>query len=139
MPKANKTQKTTASVSAFLNSIEDDQKRTDCKAIAKIMQTITGHKPKMWGTSMVGFDSYHYVGKSGREGDWFCIGFSPRKANITVYIMPGYQDFGNLMKKLGPHSTGKSCLYFKRLSDLDPPTLKKIIAKGYRDLKKMYP
>lgn len=134
-----KTKKTKASVAAFLNSIENEERRRDCKKIAKIMQDITKCKPKMWGPSIIGFDEYHYKYASGREGDFLAIGFSPRSNNITIYIMPGYQDFGPLLEKLGPHKIGKSCLYIRKLDFIHLPTLKKIIRKGYKDLKKKYP
>lgn len=135
----NKTTLNKNSVSKFLNAIEDPQRRKDAKAVAKLMQEITGHKPAMWGSSIVGFDAYHYKYDSGREGDMCAVGFSPRKNALTLYIMPGYQDFGDLLEKLGPHKIGKSCLYLKKLDDVHLPTLKKIIKKGYKDLKKMYP
>lgn len=135
----NKTTENKKSVSAFLNSIEDPQRRKDAKEVSRIMQKITGHKPAMWGPGIVGFDSYHYKYESGREGDFLAVGFSPRKNALTIYIMPGYQDFGDLLGKLGPHKIGKSCLYIKRLEDVHLPTLKKILQKGYRDLKKKYP
>ena len=135
----NKTQKTKTSVASFLNSIKDEGQRKDAKVLCKLMEVITKQKPKMWGTSIVGFDDYHYKYDSGREGDFFRTGFSPRKGNLTVYIMPGYQDFGPLLEKLGPHKLGKSCLYLKRLSDIHLPTLKKLISQGYKDMNKMYP
>jgi hypothetical protein len=136
---ANKTQKTKVSVFTFLNSISDESKRKDSKQLAKLMEEVTGEKPVMWGESIVGFGDWHYKYASGREGDFFAVGFSPRKDKLTLYIMPGYQDFGDLLEKLGPHKHGKSCLHIKRLSDIHIPTLKKIITKGYKDLKKKYP
>lgn len=128
-----KTKKTKKSVSAFINSIEDEQVRHDCKKILKIMKDITGKQPAMWGDSIIGFDSYHYKYASGREGDWFKIGFSPRKQAITIYIMPGYQDYSAILKKLGPHKTGKCCVYIKRLEDIHLPTLKQLLRQGYKD------
>jgi hypothetical protein len=140
MAKAElKTRKNTKSVAAFLDAIADEQKRQDAKKVLTLMEDITKQKPMMWGSSMVGFDSYHYKYDSGREGDLFMVGFSPRKQNLTIYIMPGYKNFGPIMKKLGPHSLGKSCLYIKRLSDIHLPTLKKIITMGYKDMKETYP
>jgi hypothetical protein len=130
-----KTQKTKASVAAFLNTIEDDQMRKDCKAVAKLMQEVTGEKPAMWGTSIVGFGSYEYTNtKAG--GEWPLTGFSPRKQNLTMYIMPGFERYADLMGALGKHSTGKSCLYVKRLSDVHLPTLKKIIATSVKHMKR---
>ena len=100
------------------------------------MEQITKEKPKMWGSSIVGFGSYHYKGESGREGDWMLIGFSPRKQNITLYIMPGFERYPGLMKKLGKHSTGKSCLYIKRLSDVDVDVLKELMTESLKVMKK---
>ena len=131
-----KTQKTKASVAAFLNAIEDDQMRKDCKAVAKLMQEVTGEKPAMWGTSIVGFGSLEYTNtKAG--GEWPLTGFSPRKQNLTMYIMPGFAKHQELLAKLGKHSTGQSCLYVKRLSDVDLPTLKKLIAESVKDRKRL--
>jgi hypothetical protein len=125
-----KTKKTRASVNTFLNSIENDQQRKDCKTIARIMKAITGNAPKMWGESMVGFGSYHYKYASGREGDWFLTGFSPRKQALTLYIMDGFRDYGKLLKRLGKHKTGKACLYIKKLEDVDLDVLRDLIARS---------
>lgn len=135
-----KTQKTNKSVAAFLNAIDDPQKRKDAKVVAKLMKEVTGEKPKMWGTAIVGYGEYHYTYASGREGDWMITGFSPRKQALTVYIMPGYRfpKQKALLAKLGPHKLGRSCLYIKRLEDIHLPTLKKIIAEGYTYMKKKY-
>lgn len=129
-----KTKPTDKSVKDFLNQIPDEQRRADCFAIAKIMQAITGNKPKMWGPSIVGFGTYHYKYASGREGDWPITGFSPRKKDLTLYIMMGFEKHPELMKQLGKHSTGKSCLYIKRLSDIHMPTLKKLIKESVKQL-----
>lgn len=131
-----KTKLTNASVKDFLNQIDDEGRRQDCFAVAKMMEEITGEKPKMWGTSIVGFGTYHYKGASGREGDWMITGFSPRKSNLTLYIMAGFDKHPELMKQLGKHSTGKSCLYIKRLSDMHLPTLKKLIKAGVKQMEK---
>ena len=133
-----KTKKNKASVASFLNAIDDPQKRADAKAIDKMMRDITGKKPIMWGSSIIGYGTYHYKYPSGQEGDWMMTGFSPRKANLTIYVMPGYQNADPLLKKLGPHSKGKSCLYIKRLSDIHIPTLKKIVKNGVTYMKKHY-
>ena len=130
-----KTKPTNQSVKEFLNEIPEPERRADCFAIAKIMEEITGEKPKMWGPSIVGFGTYHYKYASGREGDWPMMGFSPRKRDLTLYIMMGFERHADLMEKLGKHSTGKSCLYIKRLSDVHIPTLKKLIKIGLKDLK----
>ena len=130
-----KTKQTDASVKDFLNQIADKERREDCFAVAKIMEEITGEKPKMWGPSIVGFGSYHYKYASGREGDWLVTGFSPRKKDLTLYIMMGFAKHGELMEKLGKHSAAKSCLYIKRLSDIHIPTLKKLIKESVKDLR----
>ena len=130
-----KTKKTEQSVNDFLNKIADAQRREDCFALAKLMEEATGCEPKMWGPSIVGFDSYHYKYESGREGDWLMTGFSPRKQDLTLYIMLGFEKHGDLMKQLGKHRTAKSCLYIKRLSDVHVPTLKKLIKASVKDLK----
>jgi Domain of unknown function (DU1801) len=130
-----KTKQTNASVKDFLNQIPDEERRKDCFAVAKIMEEITGSKPKMWGPSIIGFGSYHYKSaRSGREGDWMITGFSPRKKDLTLYIMMGFEKYPELMEQLGKHSTGKSCLYIKRLSDIHLPTLKKLIKQSAKQL-----
>ena len=130
-----KTKPTGESVAGFLNQITDAARREDCFAIAKIMEEITGSKPQMWGPSIVGFGSYHYKYASGHEGDWPLIGFSPRKQDLTVYIMMGFQNYEVLLKQLGKHRKSKSCLYIKRLSDIHVPTLKKLIKASVKDLR----
>ena len=130
-----KTKPTNQSVTDFLNKIPEPERRADCFEVAKIMEEISGEKPTMWGPSIVGFGSYRYKYASGREGDWPTMGFSPRKKDLTLYIMMGFERHAELMEKLGKHSTGKSCLYIKRLSDVHIPTLKKLIKIGLKDLK----
>ena len=130
-----KTKPTQASVKDFLNQIPDEERRKDCFAVAKIMEEITGSKPKMWGPSIVGFGTYHYKYASGREGDWMITGFSPRKKDLTLYIMMGFEKYPELMKQLGKHSRSKSCLYIKRLSDIHVPTLKKLIKQSVKQLR----
>ena len=130
-----KTKPTEASVKDFLNQIPDAERREDCFAIAKLMEEITGKKPKMWGPSIIGFGTYHYKYASGREGDWPVTGFSPHKKDLTLYIMMGFEKYPDLMKQLGKHSTSKSCLYIKRLSDIHVPTLKKLIKASVKELK----
>ena len=131
----NKTKQTKASVAAYLAAITDATRRTDCEDLAKLLAKATKHPAKMWGTSIVGFGSYHYKYASGREGDWLVTGFSPRKQNLTLYIMMGFEKHAELMKQLGKHRTAKSCLYIKRLSDIHVPTLKKLIKASVKDLK----
>lgn len=130
-----KTKPTQASVKEFLDQIPDEERREDCIAVAKMMEEVTGEKPKMWGPSIVGFGTYHYKYNSGREGDWMVTGFSPRKKDLTLYLMMGFEKYPELMKQLGKHSTGKSCLYIKRLSDIHKPTLKKLIKESVKQLK----
>lgn len=130
-----KTKPTQVSVEDFLNQISDEERRQDCFTVAKIMEEVTGSKPKMWGPSIVGFGSYHYKYASGREGDWMVTGFSPRKKDLTLYLMMGFEKHPELMKQLGKHSAGKSCLYIKRLSDIHLPTLKKLIKASVKQLK----
>lgn len=137
MAKAEvKTKVNEASVTDFLNSVADEQKRKDSFEILKIMKQVSKEDAKMWGTSIIGFGSYHYKGASGREGDWMLIGFSPRKQNITLYIIPGFELYPALMKKLGKYSTGKSCLYIKRLSDVDVDVLKELMTESLKVMKK---
>jgi hypothetical protein len=114
-----KTKVNDASVTDFLNSVTDEQKRKDSLEILKIMKQITKEEPKMWGASIVGFGSYHYKGASGREGDWMLTGFSPRKQNLTLYLMHGFDEQKDLLKKLGKHKTSMGCLYIKKLDDVD--------------------
>ena len=130
-----KTKPTKVSVASFVAKIADERKRADAKALIAIMKDATKSEPVMWGSSIVGFGSYSYAYASGQTGDWPIIGLSPRKQNLTVYIMPGFEEFGDLLGKLGPHTTGKSCLYIKRLSDIDVPTLKKLIVKSVAKMK----
>ena len=131
-----KTKQTEASVKEFLNKIPDKQRRDDCFAIAKMMEDATGMKPKMWGPSIIGFGSYHYKYDSGREGDWMITGFSPRKNDLTLYLMMGFEKHQELMEQLGKHKTSKSCLYIKRLDDVHVPTLKKLIKESVKQLRK---
>lgn len=122
-----KTRPENTSVSAFLASIADESRRRDCEVIAALMQEVTGAEPVMWGTSIVGFGRYHYKYESGREGDWMLVGFSPRKKDITLYLMAGFERFPELMQKLGKHKTGKSCLYLKKLDDVDRDALRELV------------
>jgi hypothetical protein len=125
-----KTKTTRASVTKFLASIEDENKRKDSRTVLKMMKAITGEKPKMWGTAMVGFGSYHYKYASGQEGEWFLTGFSPRKQALTLYIMSGFSKYDALLKKLGKFKTGKACLYIKKLEDVHLPTLEELIRRS---------
>lgn len=125
-----KTKQTEDSVTAFLNKVEDEQKRKDCFAIIEMMHKATGLAPKMWGTSIIGFGSYHYKYESGHEGDICLIGFSPRKQNIALYIPGGIHKYDDLLEKLGKHKTGKGCLYINSLDKIDVEVLNSIIIKS---------
>jgi hypothetical protein len=129
-----KTKRNEQSVEAFLKGISDEKKRRDSFAILALMRKVTKAEPKMWGTSIVGFGSYQYKYKSGRGGEWFLTGFSPRKQNLTLYIMPGVQRYGELLKKLGKHKTGKGCLYVNTLDDVDLAVLEKLIRQSLKDI-----
>jgi hypothetical protein len=131
-----KTKPSDLSVEEFLNSITDDQKCQDTFVLRDLMRQVTRAEPKMWGSSIVCFGSYHYRYASGREGDWFLVGFSPRKQNLTVYIMAGLGRYKELLKLLGKYKTGKSCLYINRLADIHLPTLRKLVQQSVRYLVK---
>ncbi len=138
MAKAElKTKVNNASVTKFLDSVADEQKRDDCFEIVKMMKQITKEEPKMWGTSIVGFGSYHYKGKSGREGDWMLTGFSPRKQNLTLYLMGGFDTHAALLEKLGKFTTGAGCLYIKKLDDVDKKVLKELVKASVKKMKKL--
>lgn len=134
-----KTKVTNASVKDFLNSVEDETKRADCIKILNIYKRVTNEKPRMWGSSMIGFGKYHYKSeRSSQEGDWPLAAFSPRKQNITLYVMPYYSklNFDELLGKLGKHKTSKACLYIKKLSDVNKKVLEEIIKLSYEDAKR---
>ncbi|MGD2253759.1 MAG: DUF1801 domain-containing protein [Anaerolineales bacterium] len=127
---ALKTQKTDASVEAFLNQVEDEARRRDCFDILDLMREVTGEEPAMWGPSIVGFGSYRYKYASGHEGEWMLIGFSPRKRDLTLYIMSGFEAYDSLLAKLGKFKTGKACLYINKLEDVDLPTLRELVKQS---------
>lgn len=131
----NKTKATAKSVPDFLNSIEDPGRRNDCLAISALMEELSGSKPKMWGDSMVGFGDYRYKYASGREGDWFLVGFSPRKLNLTLYIMGYLEFYTDILEGLGKFKHGKGCLYIKKLEDIDLEVLKTLITTSIKRLK----
>lgn len=133
-----KTKQNEENVLDFLHSVENEQRREDCKALLKLITEVTNESPKMWGQSIVGFGSYHYKYDSGREGDWFLTGFSPRKQNLTIYITAGFERYDEIMNELGKYKTGSSCLYVKRLSDIDIDKLKTLIEKSVDYMKKRY-
>lgn len=139
MAKAKlKTAANDGDVMAFLATVEDQQKKKDCMEILDLMGEITGEMPVMWGGSIVGFGSYHYKYESGREGDMLMTGFSPRKQNLTLYIMPGFDRYTELMEKLGKHKTGKSCLYIKKLDEVDRGVLRDLVKESIAYMKNKY-
>ncbi len=129
-----KTKPTAESVSAFLDRVEDKNRRDDCLAVIDIMKEVTKEEPTMWGSSIVGFGRYRYKYESGREAEWMITGFSPRKGDLTLYIMPGFESFPDLMKRLGKHKTGKSCLYIKKLADVDLKVLRELVEKSVKTM-----
>lgn len=136
---ANKTVATEASVESYLSAIEPAQKQEDCRAICALMERLSGHPPKMWGPSIVGFGQYHYKYESGREGDFLRIGFAARAQNISIYLLPGYEDLSDELSRLGKHKKGKSCLYINKLSDIDMNVLEEMIVKDLAIMQEKYP
>ena len=140
MAKAeNKTKPTTITPEDFIAAVEPDRKREEAYALDQLFRKVTGWAPVMWGPSIIGYGSYHYKYATGREGDMCATGFSPRKANHSIYVMPGYADFGPMLERLGKHSMGKSCLYIKKLTDVDLDVLAELIEAGLKDLGEKYP
>lgn len=135
----NKTRPTDADVTAFLEAVEHPTRRADALALDRLFREVTGWAPQMWGPSIVGYGSYHYVYDTGREGDMCATGFSPRKSNLSIYILPGYADYGDILADLGKHKLGKSCLYVNKLADIDLGVLRRLIRTGLDDLAKKYP
>ncbi|MBX2965754.1 MAG: DUF1801 domain-containing protein [Cyclobacteriaceae bacterium] len=133
-----KTKKSDNSIVAFLDRVDNEERRNDCFKLLELFKKLTKEEPKMWGTSIVGFGSYHYKYDSGREGDWFLTGFSPRKQNLTIYVIAGFSEYDDIMKNLGKYKTGSSCLYVKKLSDIDMDKLKTLVTKSITFLKKRY-
>jgi len=133
-----KTKINTKSVETFLKKAASGKRLKDCFTVLELMKKITKEEPKMWGPSIVGFGNYHYKYESGREGDFFISGFSPRKQNLTIYIMAGFSRYSELMEKLGKYKTGRSCLYIKDLDDIDLKILQKLITESVRYMKKKH-
>ena len=129
-----KTQRTGQNVDAFLQAIPDEQKRRDCVTIRDLMREATGSEPVLWSGGIVGFGTYRYRYASGRRGEWFLTGFAPRKQNITLYIMAGFEQYDELMQRLGTYKTGKACLYIKRLADVDLAVLKQLVGQSARHM-----
>lgn len=135
----NKTQETEASVPEFLESVPDERKRRDSQVILEMMRAESGEEPRMWGESIIGFGRYHYKYESGREGDMPIIGFSPRKQNLTLYLMPGFDAYSSLLERLGKHTTGKVCLYVKKLEDVDLEVLRELVRLSVKHMRTANP
>lgn len=138
----NKTKQTDLSVSKFIDSIEHEGRREDARILLEFMNRVTGMEPRLWGDSMIGYGKYHYKYKSGREGDFFLTGFSPRKANMTIYIMPsghGLKEYREQLAKLGKHKSSVSCLYVNRISDIDLEVLEELVTDSVRRMREFYP
>lgn len=136
---ALKTRAETTSVADFIKSLDDPQQRADCQILVQLMRAATGCEPVMWGGSIIGFDRYHYRYDSGHEGDMALVGFSPRKGQLVLYVMPGFAGHEELLAKLGRHRTGKSCLYIRHLSDVDAGVLGRIIEHAVGEMRRRYP
>ncbi|QIE45575.1 DUF1801 domain-containing protein [Pseudohalocynthiibacter aestuariivivens] len=135
----NKTQPTALSPEDFLDGVTPEVRRSDGKRLLSFFSDVTGYVPRMWGESIIGYGRYHYVYDSGREGDFLATGFSPRKASLSIYIMPGYRDYTDILNRLGKHKRGKSCLYVTRLSQIDLNVLAELIRAGLCDLDAVWP
>ena len=133
-----KTKPHDGDVNEFLDAVENPRRREDARRVLELMREVTGEPPKMWGSSIVGFGSYHYRYASGREGDWMITGFSPRKQNLTIYIMPGFSEFAGLLDRLGKHKTSKSCLYLNKLEDVDQEALAELVRESVKVMKARY-
>ena len=133
-----KTSQNEGDVNAFIDAVENPRRRADARQLLELMQTVTGEPPKMWGPSIVGFGKYHYRYASGREGDSLVVGFSPRKQNLVIYIMPGFSDYGELLGKLGKFRTGRSCLYVNKLDDVDLQLLEQLVRESVEEMKRRY-
>ena len=133
-----KTRENEGDVEAFLASVENEKRREDCGTVVGLMRDVTGEEPRMWGDGIIGFGRYHYVYDSGREGDWFLAGVSPRKQSLTVYIMAGFDRYDELMAKLGKHRTGESCLYINKLEDVDTEVLRELVAASVDHMRERY-
>jgi hypothetical protein len=126
----NKTMKNDGSVDDYLSSVANERRREDAFTVLKLMKKVTGEEPKMWGSALIGFGEYHYQYESGREGDFFLTGFAPRKQNLVVYIMPGFEHYDALLERLGKHKIGKSCLYINKLADVDLEVLGELVQRS---------
>lgn len=135
----NKTKPAPQSVTDFIADVENPKRRADAEVLDTMFRRVTGWQPRMWGPTLIGYGEYHYIYESGRTGDMLATGFSPRKANLVLYIMPGYQDFGSILDRLGKHKLGKSCLYINKLADVDMSVVEEIVRAGLDDLGRRWP
>lgn len=135
---ANKTQATELDVNSFLTTVENERRRLDASYMVDMMRRVTGKEPKMWGSSLIGFDAYRYKLANGREEEFFMTGCSPRKTSLSVYVMPGFDAYSELMTRLGKHKTGASCLYINKLDDVDLDVLEELVSKSYKAMVEMY-
>lgn len=135
----NKTTATSIDPKDYIASVEHDVRRSDAETLLKVFAEVTGLEPRMWGPSIIGYGRYHYKYESGREGDFLMTGFSPRKANMVMYIMPGYSDHSAILSRIGKYKIGKSCLYINKLADVDLDVLKELVAAGFDEMKTKYP
>jgi len=135
----NKTHETAQAVTDFLATVDHPTRAADAQTLLQLFSRVTGHAPKMWGPTIIGFGQYHYTYDSGREGDCCATGFSPRKANLSIYVMPGYADYSEILSRLGKHKMGKACLYVNKLADIDLAVLEELIRTGLDDLGKKWP
>ena len=133
-----KTMENSADVNAFLDAVENPRRRSDARQLLALMRKVTGAPPKMWGPSIVGFGKYHYRYASGREGESLRVGFSPRKQNLVIYIMPGFSDYSEILEQLGKFRTGRSCLYVNKLDDVDLVLLEQLVRESFREMKRRY-
>ena len=135
----NKTQPTAVDVSDFIAAVDNPTRRADAETLDAMFRRVTGWQPRMWGPSLIGYGQYHYTYESGRTGDFLATGFSPRKGNLVLYIMPGYADMGDMLDRLGKHKLGKSCLYINKLADVDMDVVEEIVRAGLKDLEGRWP
>ena len=135
---ALKTQPSDGDIEAFLAGVQNEKRREDCRAVMAMMEDVTGEPPTLWGDSIIGFGQYHYVYDSGREGDWFLAGVSPRKGSLSVYIMAGTDRYDALLARLGKHRTGKSCLYINALEDVDSDVLRELVETSVAHMRERY-
>lgn len=133
-----KTKPTEDNPARFISQVDGEVMRKDCRVLLKLMKEVTSKTPRMWSSKVIGFGEYHYKYESGRKGEWFVIGFAPRKRNLTIYIMNGFSNYGSLMKELGKYKTAKSCLYIKRLEDIDLNVLRQLVKKSVAEMNRIY-